>query len=526
MAQPFADRGELNRIGSNMCRHIYWVILAAVSSVAAQAQTTPPPETGLAAERSGEVEKRRLFESFALTAKGDAEAGAKLFSDERTKCSVCHRVGKDGGRVGPDLTSIGNKYDRPHLVDAILYPSRQIGYGYETTKILTQSGQVFNGIAKESDATHVNLLNADNKIVRVAKADIETSKVSDTSIMPSGLEQTLSRNEFVDLVTYLESLGRGKGKHGSAISGPIRLPDGFRLSTVATGLSGAVAMDVAPDGRIFICVVYVSDSPYTHHRISRFRANGDVAVRGSEEILFRGDDQSKFGGNVPAGHQGGAIHFGPDGKLYVGIGDQTAGQPAQQMDALQGKILRLNRDGSIPSDNPFLDETIGKYRAIWAKGCRNPFTFAFGESGQMLINDVGGKFEEINLGIAGANYGWPVINHGPTNRDGFANPIHIYPQSSINGGDFCSPQSTWDSQLHGKYFFADFVEGWVKYIDPTSPKVSHDFLTGIRRPVDLRFGPDGSLYILLRNAWVVDDKFKGGTGSLVKVSRSTKTPSD
>ena len=81
---------------------------------------------------------------------------------------------------------------------------------------------------------------------------------------------------------------------------------------------------------------------------------GTRAVPGSEVVLFEGDDQRKLGGSVPAGHQGGAIHFGGDGKLYVAIGEQTAGQPSQEMGTLQGKVLRLNRDGGIPADNPFL----------------------------------------------------------------------------------------------------------------------------------------------------------------------------
>lgn len=507
------------------------------------------------------------FEQYALTHTGDAKAGAKLFHSLRTRCSACHRVDNEGSQVGPDLSSIGGKLDRPHLIDSLLYPSRQIGYGYETTTVRTADGTVINGIAKESDDSHIALLNSEAQMVRIAKADIEESRVSKVSMMPTGLTELLSQQEFTDLVTYLESLGPGNGKFGSGVSGPVQLPSGFQLTTVATGLSGAVAMEVAPDGRVFICeqggtlrvvkddklleepfvqipvemnwergligvtvapdfpadphvyVVYVSDQPFTHHRISRFRASGNVAVSNSEEVLLRGDDQSKFGGNVPAGHQGGGIHFGPDGKLYVGLGEQTAGTPSQNMEALQGKILRLNANGSIPDDNPFLNETSGKYQSIWAKGCRNPFTFAFSQTGDMLINDVGGKFEEINRGTAGANYGWPGVDHGPTEKVGITGPIHYYPQSSINGGDFCPSQSSWPTMYHGKYFFADFVHGWVKLIDPLHPQMSQTFLSGIRRPVDLRFAPDGSLYVLLRNAWVVDDNFIGGTGALVRISK-------
>ena len=508
----------------------------------------------------------RALEQYALTQPGDAKAGAKLFRDSRTKCDVCHRVGKNGGQVGPDLSSIGGKYDRAHLVDSMLYPSRQIGYGYETTSVLTSDGRMHRGIARNSSDTHITLFDAENKRIRIAKADVEESRVSKTSLMPSGLAQLLSRQEFTDLISYLESLGPGQGKFGSGTAGPISIAGDFEVETVATGLSGAVAMEVAPDGRIFLCeqggalrvvkdgtllekpfvslpvemnwergligvtvspkfpidpyvyVVYVTDKPYSHHRVSRFRADGDVAVPGSEEVLLRGDDQSLFGGSRPAGHQGGAIHFGPDGNLYIAIGEQTAKEPAQHMDALQGKILRIRPDGTIPVDNPFLAQTTGKYQAIWAIGCRNPFTFAFDKSGDMLINDVGGKFEEINRGFAGANFGWPMEDHGPTDRDGVTSPIHVYPQSSINGGDFLGDSPVWPAALRNRYFFADFVHGWVKSIDPKHPEQSQMFLSGIRRPVDLRFGPDGSLYVLLRNAWVVDSRFEGGTGALLKIS--------
>ena len=516
-------------------------------------------------ENRPKVTTAKRFAQHALKQSGNVKAGEKLFHDRRTNCSTCHRIGAKGGKVGPDLSNVGGKFDRPHLIDSLLYPSRQIGYGYESTIIQTSDGKIVTGVAKETSDAHVHLLDANNESIKIAKANIELSRISDKSIMPDGLTDSLTVQEFTDLISFLETLGRGMGSPGGRISGPVGLPDDFELTTVASGLSGAVAMEIAPDGRVFICeqggslrvvengvllrepfvtipvemnwergligvtvspqfpddayvyVVYVSPDPYSHHRISRFRASGNVAVANSEEVLFRGDDQSKFGGKVPAGHQGGAIHFGPDGKLYIGIGEQTAGAPAQQLNALQGKILRLNPDGSIPDDNPFLESTRGKYRAIWAMGCRNPFTFAFGNGGSMMINDVGGKFEEINPGVSGANYGWPGIDHGKTDKRGITNPLHIYPQSSINGGDFCDAES-WPSRYRGMYFFADFNQGWVRFIDPSSPEKSHEFVSGIRRPVDIRFAPNGDLYVLLRNAWIVDKNFEGGTGSLVRIA--------
>lgn len=127
------------------------------------------------------------------------------------------------------------------------------------------------------------------------------------------------------------------------------------------------------------------------------------------------------------------------------------------------------------------------------------------------------KFEEINPGTAGANYGWPTVDHGPTSHEGVTAPIHLYPQASICGGDFCRDDSSWPETHRGRYFFADFVHGWIKTIDPSSPAESQTFAEGLRRPVDLRFAPDGSLFALLRNAWVVDDKFEGGAGALMRI---------
>lgn len=274
----------------------------------------------------------------------------------------------------------------------------------------------------------------------------------------------------------------------------------------------------------FVYVCYVTKEPYPHHRVSRFTANGDVAVTNSELLLLEGDDQRKLGGNVSAGHQGGAIHFGADGTLFIAIGEHTAETPAQDLATFQGKILRINRDGTIPRDNPFLAETNGKYGAIWALGCRNPFTFAVRPgSGELFINDVGGKFEEINIGQAGANYGWPVVEHGPTADDRFRGPIHWYPQASIAGGAFASSKSNWPTEYRGRYFFADFVHGWIKTLDPDHPANVATFAAGLRRPVDLRFTTDGSLLVLLRNAWVIDDKFQPGTGTLLEI-RQSATP--
>ena len=95
---------------------------------------------------------------------------------------------------------------------------------------------------------------------------------------------------------------------------------------------------------------------------------------------------------------------------------------------IPSEAARINRDGSIPTDNPFYGSTSGINRSIWASGLRNPFTFAFQSStGRLFINDVGaGTWEEINDGIAGSNYGWPA-SEGPTSTPDSAGPVRLWP---------------------------------------------------------------------------------------------------
>jgi putative heme-binding domain-containing protein len=518
------------------------------------------PQLAHAVETDGGRAGIKEFARYAASHHGDAGRGRALFADsKRLACARCHRAGGQGGDIGPDLSDVGGKFDRALLIESILEPSRRIVDGYRTTTIATSDGRIMSGIARDETPAGLVLVDADGKRQAIRSNEIVDRKLADTSLMPSDLSGGISPADFADLVAFLETLGA---------RGPITLPSDFAWARVASRITGATSMAVAPDGRIFVCeqtgalrvvkndrlldapfltlrvdrawergligaavdpnflenrfvyLTYVSPHPYPHHCISRFTARGDVAVTGSETILLEGDDQTKLGGVTAAGHQGGAIHFGKDGKLYVALGEQTAGAPAQAMDTLLGKLLRINPDGSIPENNPFCQKTRGKYRAIWAVGLRNPFTFAVQpETGRIFINDVGqAAWEEIDEGFAGANYGWPA-SEGPTTDARFRGPIHHYPVASIAGGAFCPRDASGGFPAHyrGRYFFADFVKGWINVLDPDHPEKVETFATGLARPVDLQFAPNGSLYVLERDAWVIDDNFRPCTGSLLRI---------
>jgi glucose/arabinose dehydrogenase len=325
------------------------------------------------------------------------------------------------------------------------------------------------------------------------------------------------------------------------------LPSGFEHQQIVSGISFPTAMAFAPDGRIFVAektgavrvvkdgnllprpfvtvntlavvefglvglvldpdfarnghvyVNYTTTASPPRNVIQRFTAVGDVAASGSVRTIFQ---LGTLNPNATH-HVGGAMHFGPDGKLYVSTGDNNRGQNSQELSNLHGKMLRINRDGSIPTDNPFYRTATGQNRAIWAFGLRNPFTFGIEpRSGRILINDVGGnRWEEINLGRPGANYGWPRVE-GPAST--FTPPLYAYSHAStaqgaaaITGGVFYSPSTPmFPARYEGKYFFADFNNHWIRVLDVSTGQ-AQTFATGIAsRTLDLDVGPDGALYYL------------------------------
>jgi glucose/arabinose dehydrogenase len=164
------------------------------------------------------------------------------------------------------------------------------------------------------------------------------------------------------------------------------LPTPFVTLTVnSTGERGLLGVAFDPDFATnqWVYVYYTATTPSIHNRVSRFTAQGDVAAPGSELVLMDLETLSA------TNHNGGAIHFGPDGKLYIAVGENAVTSNSQTLANKLGKVLRINKDGSIPSDNPFHDGAGPNADAIWALGLRNPFTFAFDPAGRMFVNDVG-----------------------------------------------------------------------------------------------------------------------------------------
>jgi glucose/arabinose dehydrogenase len=256
------------------------------------------------------------------------------------------------------------------------------------------------------------------------------------------------------------------------------------------------------------------------HRITRMTANGDVAIPGSEVVLIDG---------IPSdtdSHAGGALRFGPDGKLYVSTGDGSTyhGATSQALraldiDQLVGKILRVNPDGSAPPDNPFYSGPEAVRSKVWQSGLRNPFKANFRPgTGKLYINDVGwDSWEEVNLGSPGASFGWPCFE-GDAPQAEYTSlfdsvcasvlpvpPLYSYEHppnlgGAITGGAFYEG-SNYPLLYRDTYFVADYVLSRIQVLTLTpddSLVSSADFATGDTTftPVDLTMGPDGNLVYL------------------------------
>ncbi len=315
------------------------------------------------------------------------------------------------------------------------------------------------------------------------------------------------------------------------------LPEGFQIGLVAQGLD-PVMMDMAPDGRIFIAnkpgqiMIVENDvlleapfvdisgktissqergllgvavdpdfikTPYIyawyndvddHAYVVRWLADGNSANLESEEMVF---DLQNFGEG--GYHHGGDVAFGPDGKLYITRGNGHTVSNSSDKTSIFGTILRVNKDGSIPEDNPFYDENEGDARAIWIWGVRNSFNLTWQPgTNLMYFNDVmdNNRDDEINEGIAGEGYGY--------DGGGSVEPLYTWGSTgnALMGGVFYnkkreSHELQFPEEYLGLYFFGNNGGSQdIRTLNPQGHEVL-DFENGYC-VVDFVIDPLGSLY--------------------------------
>ncbi|MEV8513211.1 LamG-like jellyroll fold domain-containing protein [Dactylosporangium sp. NPDC051484] len=300
----------------------------------------------------------------------------------------------------------------------------------------------------------------------------------------------------------------------------------------------ALDPDFATNGYVYLTYVYENTAnpdaagPKTSRlvRVTADPNNPDVALPGSETVIL-GSVGTAPCSNQPAGadcipadggsHSIGGLLFGPDGKLFLGNGDGAEANAlslgAQDLNSYRGKILRINKDGTAPADNPFYDGTNSVKSKVFLYGVRNPFRFALQPgTGHLWFGDVGwNTWEEINDGVPGANYGWPCYegtNPQPTFQQQYSQcqalaassvtaPYYTYNHtvgSAVIGGPFYTAD-VYPAQYKNNFFFADYSGNYIKRVvfdGNNNPIGVQPFATNVDAPVSLVVGPDGMIYYL------------------------------
>jgi putative heme-binding domain-containing protein len=367
--RPVEVRGLADPAG--VVRAIVLILALAVAPLS-QGQTANPPN-------------REAFRREALTREGDPVRGARLFAeDPRLGCARCHSVDGSASKAGPDLRAVGDAFGRRDLVDAVLQPSATISPGYGTVMVETRTGETYQGVLKRASDDGIELMGGDGKLVTLATVDLRSREGSTQSLMPEGLEATLTLREFTDLVEYLVSLKQPESALASHrgmprdipvlahpvtvrpfLTEPLRLPParvqtgltafvavpgqsnrflvlhqkgmiwkvdhgaGGESRSVFADLTGLVFSERGPNGLLNLAFhprCRENRKYYLKYQVFEEGRVATVIVEHQMSADFQGD--SGLPGrrllripSVAEDHSGGCLEFGPDGFLYFALGD-------------------------------------------------------------------------------------------------------------------------------------------------------------------------------------------------------------
>ena len=512
------------------------------------------------------------YANYALTHSGRATNGAAIFKDEaKASCAKCHSVDGVGLKAGPDLAAVAAKFSRADLVKAILEPSASIAIGYATTRITTISGEEHDGVLQRAGKV-VELAGADGEKILIDTNNISARRTSAVSLMPEGLNQGLSLEEFTDLVAYLLTLrpnasgaasasgvlvsvpvaekeasftplfpanigfqtpswfgevpGRSNLYLGLEMGGKIWMVEGAGSSAtqkVFVDLSGSVY--VGGGSGLLACAFHPRFAENRRYYLKYHQQKARVSALIVERQFtpdFRADaGVARVILEIPCTtqyHTGGALEFGPDGYLFIGMGDTGPQRDprgnGQNLGVLLGKILRIDVDKAegalayaIPLDNPFRNRT-GARGEIWAYGFREPWRLTFDrETGEMWVGDVGqDRVEEVGIVRVGENHGWNVYEGFERFSETFRRageeyqmPVFAYLHSvgvSITGGYVYRGKRA--PGLRGYYVCADFESRRVWALTETNRTLAQIVEIGVApsRPVSFSEGRDGEIYVL------------------------------
>ena len=406
--------------------------------------------------------------------------------------------GLDGGPAGAAMDPATGSFEWT--------PAETQNGGHTVTVTVSDS----NGLTDSQDvAVTVNEVNANPVLDEIPDQTVDTSSTltfvasaTDDDRYPGVGVETVAANLqipwSIDWIPDGAALFTERGGNLRIIRDGVLASDPLLSLSVSSGEGGLLGVAVDPDfGDNHYIYLYYSTRGTDNaliNKVVRYQfANGTVT---EDRVLVDGIPGAQY-------HDGGRIQFGPDGKLYITTGDAGRLTLAQDLDSLAGKILRIDRNGAVPADNPFVNSS------VWSFGHRNPQGLDWDAAGNLVATEHGPSGErgrahdEINLILPGANYGWPNVIGGEF-EEGMREPI------LHTGSDTWAPSGAefYDGDRipgwTGKYFVAALRGAHLHMVDldlRNNAVISHEklFQDEFGRLRDVQTGPDGFLYLLTSN---------------------------
>lgn len=358
-------------------------------------------------------------------------------------------------------------------------------------------------------------LPAGNHPVRLALVDGSNNEVPGATVThtftvqqpPSGGLQLQSVLGALQFPVGLAQAPDGRIFYSERLSGAIRIINqGWQLASspcvsipvATTGEQGLLGLTLDPNfSSNHYLYVYYTVPGATMNRVVRYTESGGVCTN-QTAIL---DDLP-----VNGTHNGGIIQFGPDGKLYVVIGDAEVPSNAQSLDSLAGKILRVNADGSVPSDNPFFSSSNANAKKVYSYGHRNSYGFTFHPANGQLWESENGPTnnDEVNRIVSGGNYGWDGARiSGIRGISGYIDPVAVFNSVTAPTGIIVIPagSAAYPPAYHNNLLVANFIHGSIHHLVLTSsltqlaadPSVAYG--GGVGGLLSFMRGSDGYIYV-------------------------------
>jgi glucose/arabinose dehydrogenase len=348
--------------------------------------------------------------------------------------------------------------------------------GAHTHFVHWRSATTFDIFGLPSTAHTIRLVLADHNHNELANSEATITRNFSISQPPTGDLQLQSVLSGLSFPVGMALAPDGRVFFNERLTGRIRIinpqwqlaPTQFCQITIATnGEQGLLGLTLAPDfaNNRFVYVYHSASSPL-RNRVVRYTESSGSCTQ--ETIILD---------NLPAStnHNGGIIQFGPDGKLYVIIGDAENTANAQNVTSLAGKVLRVNPDGSSPEDNPFFSNTNTNAKKVYSLGHRNSYGFTFhGHTGHLWETENGpSDNDEINRVVSGGNYGWPTVR-GIAGNANFRDPILAYVSVIAPTGIIAIPENStlYPTAYRNNLLFTAWNDGRIRRVILSGPDLT------------------------------------------------------